>query len=162
MLLALLEGGDHCAKQILTSLNVAPSRVRTDVEKRLSRGGVSTSPTQLPFTREAKKILETAMTEASKADHTVIGTGHVLLALVLVPDTVPFAVLEAVGAEGADVRAKLVASGGWDGATRPIPQTDSRARVLRSAAAILRTAGHEQLALDVERVASGQELRETS
>jgi ATP-dependent Clp protease ATP-binding subunit ClpA len=161
MLLALVTAGENGATQILTSSDVSLPRVRADVERRLSRGGISTSPMPLRFTDTAKKVLEIAMTESTFACHKVIGTGHLLLALTIVPDTVPFAVLGERGVKEDDVRAKLIASGGWDVSTSPTATSapnalpDSRADVLHNAVVILRAIGQDRIALDVERVANG-------
>lgn len=81
LLIGLMEVEDGVAGTVLHNLNVEPERIRALVEARLEPGeAVDESP--LPFTHEAKGILELAAAEALRLGHPYIGTEHLLIALV--------------------------------------------------------------------------------
>jgi len=81
LLLGLL-GVEGCrALDVLAGLGVRPDRLRAETERRL---GPDRTPElrPLPFTPEAKKVLELAMEEAGALGHHHIGTEHLLLGLI--------------------------------------------------------------------------------
>lgn len=68
----------------------------------------------VPFTRDAKKTLEVALREAIRLGHKRIEAGHVLLAVVRLPDADGYALLRRAGVDpaalAADVTARLAAA----------------------------------------------------
>ena len=81
LLLGVLRGRDGAGVQILESLDVTVERVRGEVV-RIVGVGAEASQAQMPFTAEAKHVLERALQESLGLDHSFIGTDHILLGLV--------------------------------------------------------------------------------
>jgi len=81
ILLGLLREEEGLAARVLESLEVTVERVRANVVRVVGSGEEAT-PTQIPFTPRAKKVLEHALREALSLGHNYIGTEHILLGLV--------------------------------------------------------------------------------
>jgi len=81
VLLGLLREERGVAARALGSLNVTLDDARGRVE-RLAPRGTEVSPSQLPFTRAAKQVLESALRESRSLGDDHVGSGHVLLGLV--------------------------------------------------------------------------------
>ncbi len=60
-----------------------------------------------PFTARARKVLDFAQEESSRLSHNYIGTEHLLLGLLDVPDGVAMQVLDTMGVESAKVRSAI-------------------------------------------------------
>ncbi len=97
MLLGLMARRAHVAAEILASLRVDVAAVRNDVEERVEKGDVQHSRGQLPFTGRAKRALEQTLDEARGHRHIHIDTGHLLLGLMRVDDSVGSRVLAGHG-----------------------------------------------------------------
>jgi ATP-dependent Clp protease ATP-binding subunit ClpA len=80
LLLGLLREPEGRAGRILASLGIALDDVRVQVG-RIAGTGRGASPSQLPFTPRAKRVLELALREAMALEHDYIGTEHILLGL---------------------------------------------------------------------------------
>jgi hypothetical protein len=81
LLLGVLRARDGVGVQMLRSLDITVERVRGEVV-RIVGVGEEAAPAQMPFTAEAKHVLERALQESLGLDHTFIGTDHILLGLV--------------------------------------------------------------------------------
>ena len=82
LLLGLVREGDGLAVAILKKLNVNLATLKGEVEKIVSVGSEVTPAGEIPFTPQAKKVLEYAISEARSMGHNYIGTEHLLLGLV--------------------------------------------------------------------------------
>ncbi|MBI2081668.1 MAG: ATP-dependent Clp protease ATP-binding subunit, partial [candidate division NC10 bacterium] len=82
LLLGLIREGDGLAVAILKKLNVNMAAVKADVEKIVSVGSEVAPAGEIPFTPQAKKVLEYAISEARSLGHNYIGTEHLLLGLI--------------------------------------------------------------------------------
>jgi hypothetical protein len=82
LLLGLLAEREGLASRVLASLDVRAEAVREQVVAICGSGPESAGPRQIPFTPEAKKVLERALREALALGHDYIGTEHLLLGLV--------------------------------------------------------------------------------
>lgn len=82
ILLGLLDLGDGAWQEILQRASIEPAAVRLEVQKLLKPGHRGVMPAQLPFTPDAKRVLELAMAAAGKLGDRVIDTEHILLGLV--------------------------------------------------------------------------------
>ncbi|MDQ1420103.1 MAG: hypothetical protein QOJ52_2065 [Acidimicrobiaceae bacterium] len=85
LLLGLLATGEGTAFSVLTELEVTLDDARRKVTERVHAYG-SESVESPPFTPLAKKSLERALREALQLDAKVIGSEHLLLGLIAVPD----------------------------------------------------------------------------
>ncbi|HZX60312.1 MAG TPA: ATP-dependent Clp protease ATP-binding subunit [Candidatus Methylomirabilis sp.] len=82
LLLGLVREGDGLAMAILKKLNVNLAVLKGEVEKIVSVGTQVAPAGEVPFTPQAKKVLEYAISEARSMGHNYIGTEHLLLGLV--------------------------------------------------------------------------------
>ena len=80
LLLGLLRSHDGVGVHMLESLDVTIERVRGEVVRVVGLGD-EVAPAQMPFTPEAKGILERALQESLGLGHSFIGTDHILLGL---------------------------------------------------------------------------------
>lgn len=82
LLLGLIHG-DGLAVRVLESLGIRLEAVRHRVEEIIGRGDQALSgPGKIPFTPQAKQVLELALEEARNLGHGYIGTEHILLGLI--------------------------------------------------------------------------------
>jgi ATP-dependent Clp protease ATP-binding subunit ClpC len=86
------------AAKTLESLGIGLDTVRQRVEEVIERGSQSPSG-HIPFTPEAKKVLESSLRESVHLGHQYIGTEHIQLALIRGGDSVAGRVLAGLGAD---------------------------------------------------------------
>ncbi|MFA5028957.1 MAG: Clp protease N-terminal domain-containing protein, partial [Candidatus Methylomirabilota bacterium] len=82
LLLGLIREGDGLAVAILKKLNVSISALKAEIEKIVAVGTEFAPAGEIPFTPQAKKVLEYAISEARSLGHNYIGTEHLLLGLI--------------------------------------------------------------------------------
>ena len=81
LLLALIREEDGGSATILRDLDIAPERIRQQLEETLRPGpDVGTGP-DLPYTSRAKKVLELAIEECSRSNAVLFDTEHLLVGL---------------------------------------------------------------------------------
>ncbi len=154
MALGMLARPNSAAVRILESLAIAPDVLRGEIERTMVRSSKQLTLGQLPFTKSAKRVLEVALTESRELGHTVFGTGHLLLGLVVAAESIPGRLLAARSLDVLSVHAALESNPSkGDDAPRPsIDTTGWRKEALMRAVLILRAAQHERLAGEVEHV----------
>ena len=81
--------------------------MRAEIEKLVGRGQVAPSG-HIPFTPRAKKCLELSLREALNLGHNHIGTGHLLLGLISKDDCAAVQVLDGLGADLGQLRARVI------------------------------------------------------
>ena len=96
LLLGLVREGDGVAAKVLNNLGVELSKVRSAVEFIIGRGEKSVTG-EIGLTPRAKKVIELAVEEARRLNHSYIGTEHLLLGLVREGEGIAFGVLESLG-----------------------------------------------------------------
>ncbi len=147
LLLGLVREGDGVAAKVLSNLGVDLNKVRSAVEFIIGRGDRSGTG-EIGLTPRAKKVIELAVDEARRLNHSYIGTEHLLLGLVREGEGVAAGVLESLGVNLERVRGET---------TRILAQTQpqqSRAAVGQRQA---RTPTLDQLGVDLTAAArSGQ------
>ena len=96
ILLGLVRETEGVAARVLANLGVDLNKVRSAVEFIIGRGD---RPTQgeIGLTPRAKKVVELAVDEARRMNHTYIGTEHLLIGLLREGDGVAAGVLESLG-----------------------------------------------------------------
>jgi ATP-dependent Clp protease ATP-binding subunit ClpA len=83
LLLGIISEGEGVAAAVLTNLNVDLEDVKQRVEEIIKIGKCAAAdPKDLPYTSGVKKVLEFAMSEARKLNHSFVGTEHLLLGLI--------------------------------------------------------------------------------
>ena len=96
LLLGLVREGDGVAAKVLNNLGVELTKVRSAVEFIIGRGEKSITG-EIGLTPRAKKVIELAVEEARRLNHSYIGTEHLLLGLVREGEGIAFGVLESLG-----------------------------------------------------------------
>lgn len=98
ILLGLIGEGGGIAAKVLQSANIKLEAARQEVESIIGQGNEVES-TEIPFTPKAKMVLDYAKQESRRLGHRHIGTEHLLLGSLRVPDGVAVRVLENLGAD---------------------------------------------------------------
>lgn len=105
ILLGLVRETEGVAARVLSGLGVDLTKVKSAVEFIIGRGE---KPTQgeIGLTPRAKKVVELAVDEARRMNHTYIGTEHLLIGLLREGEGVAAGVLESLGVTLEKVRAE--------------------------------------------------------
>jgi ATP-dependent Clp protease ATP-binding subunit ClpC len=82
ILLGLIEEGRGVATTALTSMGISLEEMRQAVQDSIGRGAQPPESGHIPFTPQAKKVLELSLRESMQLGHEYIGTEHILLALI--------------------------------------------------------------------------------
>ena len=81
LLLGIIREGSGLAVEILQNLNVNLEELKKSIEDAVRSTGGTITMGNIPFTKRAERILRVASSEAEKFKFNVIGTEHLLLAL---------------------------------------------------------------------------------
>jgi ATP-dependent Clp protease ATP-binding subunit ClpC len=106
LLLGLIREGDGLAVAILKKLNVSISALKAEIEKVVAVGTEFSPAGEIPFTPQAKKVLEYAISEARSLSHNYIGTEHLLLGLIREGEGIASLVLRDFGVSVAAAKAQ--------------------------------------------------------
>ena len=82
ILLGLIDEGQGIATTALTSMGISLEDMRQAVQDTIGRGAQPPESGHIPFTPQAKKVLELSLRESMQLGHEYIGTEHILLALI--------------------------------------------------------------------------------
>lgn len=108
LLLGLAALGEGVAAQVLANLGIDLRRLRAEVEKVVGTGDNILLLGEIPFTPQAKKVLEFAVEEAQNLGHNYVGTEHILLGLIRQEEGVSARVLENLGVRLETVREEVI------------------------------------------------------
>ncbi len=146
ILLGLVRETEGVAARVLSGLNVDLTKVRSAVEFIIGRGE-RPAQGEIGLTPRAKKVVELAVDEARRMNHTYIGTEHLLIGLLREGEGVAAGVLESLGVNLEKVRAethRILSNSGGSGST--------------SARSSTRTPTLDQLGVDLTNAALGGNL----
>jgi ClpA/ClpB-like protein len=107
LLLGLLREREGLAARVLESLGIELGRVREEVVRSVGTGE-ETVAGRLPFTPDAKKVLELALREALNLHHSYIGPEHILLGLARDDGGVAIGVLVYLNADSEKIRSEVL------------------------------------------------------
>jgi predicted dehydrogenase len=107
LLLALIRLDRGVAANILMNLGLEPDMVRAEVEKQLDVGPKQKPTFKTPYTPRVKKALALSAKEAKAMNHSEVGTGHLLLGLLLEGEGVAAQALKNLGAQAERTRNAL-------------------------------------------------------
>ena len=96
LLLGLIREGEGLAIQVLKSLDVDPVLVRREVENAI-KGKMNRTPYtsgSIPLTKQAEKVLKITVIEAKVLKDQLVGTEHLMLAILKNRDNVATSILE--------------------------------------------------------------------
>ena len=148
ILLGLVREGDGVAAKVLANLGVELNKVRSAVEFIIGRGD-RTVLGEIGLTPRAKKVIELAVDEARRLNHSHIGTEHLLLGLVREGEGIAAGVLESLGVNLERVRAET---------TRILSQSAPQAAAAGGARQASRTPTVDQLGIDLTSAARAGQL----
>lgn len=97
LLLGLLQIEDGVAAHVLLQLEIDRAATRRAVEKAMPNGSTQARREQIPFTPQAKRVLEFCMEEAVQMGNDHLGTEHILLGLLRDNGTISAQVLAQQG-----------------------------------------------------------------
>jgi ATP-dependent Clp protease ATP-binding subunit ClpC len=106
LLLGLIREDRGAAARVLASASVGEDAVRaraaaTGVAAELKAG-------HIPFSPSARQVLEQSLRESVRRKHRFIGTEHILLGLVTVPESTATRILAETGADAGSIRDELL------------------------------------------------------
>src|SRR5436190_11118949 len=107
LLLGLIHEGEGVAAKALKSLGISLPAVRREVKEIIGRGD-QPPPGHIPFTPQAKKVLELSLRESNQLGHSYIGTEHILLGLLREGEGVAAQVLVKMGTDLNRVRQQVI------------------------------------------------------
>jgi ATP-dependent Clp protease ATP-binding subunit ClpC len=140
--------GDGVAAKVLNNLGVELSKVRSAVEFIIGRGEKATSG-DIGLTPRAKKVIELAVEEARRLNHSYIGTEHLLLGLVREGEGIAFGVLESLGVSLERVRTETA---------RILSQSTPQSAAGTGGRSSTRTPTVDQLGIDLTAAARANKL----
>jgi len=146
ILLGLVRETEGVAARVLSGLSVDLTKVRSAVEFIIGRGE-RPAQGEIGLTPRAKKVVELAVDEARRMNHTYIGTEHLLIGLLREGEGVAAGVLESLGVNLEKVRAethRILSNSGGSGSTSSRSST--------------RTPTLDQLGVDLTNAALGGKL----
>lgn len=127
ILLGLLREDDSVAFRMLLQMRIDPMKLRSEIERSLSKGdGRRVSDLQL--TARAKHAIDFAYDEARRLGNDYIGTEHLLLGLVRETDGQAARILSAWGADVEKTRAALNTTQGGNSTINPVSHIDDSLR----------------------------------
>ncbi len=148
ILLGLARETEGVAARVLSNLGVELSKVRSAVEFIIGRGEKAV-PGEIGLTPRAKKVIELAVDEARRLNHSYIGTEHLLIGLMREGEGVAAGVLESLGVTLEKARNET---------SRILSQTMSQQQQGASARAQTRTPVLDQLGIDLTAAARAGKL----
>ena len=95
------------AAKVLESLGIGPETVRQRVTDVIDRGEQAPSG-HIPFTEQAKKVLQLSLEESRSLGHHYVGTEHILLGLIGEREGVAAQVLSELGADLDGAREQVI------------------------------------------------------
>jgi ATP-dependent Clp protease ATP-binding subunit ClpC len=127
LLLGLLREGEGIAATVLRNLNLDLDEIRQAVEKLVAHTGGTLTIGEIPFTSNAKKVLELAVDEARQMGHNYVGTEHLLLGLIREGEGVAAKVLAEMGVDRKKVREETAKLLGGHGQQSSQPEGEEKA-----------------------------------
>jgi len=133
LLLGLVRLGEGVAVTTLQSFGIDLDTIRQEVERLIQPGqGAMHMGGEIPFTPEAKRVLDLAWDEARTLGHNYVATEHILLGLIREEEGVAARVLTSLGIDLRKVRARVLEILGE--VSTPVSETTTRPRRSRTPA----------------------------
>jgi len=107
LLLGLIKLGEGLAVQILQNLHVELEEIRDTIEDMVEPSGAVAKIGNIPFTKRAEKVLKVSYIEGKNYSSEIIGTEHLLLALVKDEDGMAAQVLNGFNITYENAKAEL-------------------------------------------------------
>ena len=117
ILLGLCSETEGIAARALENLGVDIEALAMEIEQQVQPGTSSVSGEDIPFTPRAKKVLELAVEEARRFNHSYIGTEHILLGLLKEGEGIAAKVLQDMKIDLGRIQAEVIRLLGDQGRT---------------------------------------------
>ncbi len=124
LLLGLVRENDSVAARILDRMGVSLGRIRSEIERQVTRGDGRLG-NEMQLTPRAKRVIDLAYDEARNLNNNYIGTEHLLLGLIREGEGLAGRVLQKLGVDLERTRREVMSL--QDGETTA-PQTSARQR----------------------------------
>ncbi len=108
ILLGLCREPEGIAARALENLGVDIEALALEIEQQCQRGTATVSGDDIAFTPRAKKVLELAVEEARRFNHSYIGTEHILLGLIKEGEGIAAKVLQDMKIDLGRVQAEII------------------------------------------------------
>jgi len=108
ILLGLCREPEGIAARALENLGVDIEALALEIEQQCQRGTATVSGDEIAFTPRAKKVLELAVEEARRFNHSYIGTEHILLGLIKEGEGIAAKVLQDMKIDLGRVQAEII------------------------------------------------------
>ncbi|MDD5644780.1 MAG: ATP-dependent Clp protease ATP-binding subunit [bacterium] len=108
LLLGIIKLGDGVAFNILRRMGIDFETVRLEIEKSVGTGPETKIAGDVPLTSRAKKVIELAVEESGKLNHTYVGTEHILLGLIRGGDGIAAGILTKLGLDLKKVKEEIL------------------------------------------------------
>ncbi|MDP3980003.1 MAG: Clp protease N-terminal domain-containing protein, partial [Chlamydiota bacterium] len=108
ILLGLIKLGEGVAVNVLRKMGLDFETVRMEVERAVGTGPETKMIGDIPLTARAKRVIELALDEAKKLNHTYIGTEHLLLGLLREGEGVAAKILQSLNLDIDAARAEVL------------------------------------------------------
>ncbi len=108
ILLGLCREPDGIAARALENLGVDIEALALEIEQQVQPGGAVVSGDDIAFTPRAKKVLELAVEEARRFNHSYIGTEHILLGLLKEGEGIAAKVLQDMKIDLGRIQAEVI------------------------------------------------------
>ncbi len=108
ILLGLCRESEGIAAKALENLGVDVEALALEIEQQCQRGTSTVAGEEIAFTPRAKKVLELAVEEARRFNHSYIGTEHILLGLIKEGEGIAAKVLQDMKIDQGRVQAEVI------------------------------------------------------
>ena len=108
ILLGLCRESEGIAARALEDLGVDIDGLAQEIEQQCQRGTATVSGEEIAFTPRAKKVLELAVDEARRFNHSYIGTEHILLGLIKEGEGIAAKVLQDMKIDLGRIQAEII------------------------------------------------------
>ena len=125
LLLGLVRENDSVAARILDRMGVSMGRIRSEIERQVTRGDGRLGQ-DMQLTPRAKRVIDLAYDEARSLNNNYIGTEHLLLGLIREGEGLAGRTLQKLGVDLERTRREVM--GLQDGETTAITSTRTRSR----------------------------------
>lgn len=125
LLLGLVRENDSVAARILDRMGVSMGRIRSEIERQVTRGDGRLGQ-DMQLTPRAKRVIDLAYDEARNLNNNYIGTEHLLLGLIREGEGLAGRVLQKLGVDLERTRREVMSL--QDGETTAIASTRTRSR----------------------------------
>jgi len=159
VLLGLIRDGEGIATAVLQRLGLRLETVKAEVERALAGFPKTLTFGEVPFTPQAKRVLELSIEEARQLGHNYIGTEHLLLGLMKEGQSIAAKILESLGARLDEVRQETLALLGDQYYPRPKKRSQTPVLDVLGGVPIVLVIGDDQKSIRVfDRTLDGRTL----